>query len=71
MPVVVGGIIPVADAERLREAGVAGVYTPKDFDINKIMGEIVELVGERAGTAAARLSTPESRRSRVRATMER
>jgi (2R)-ethylmalonyl-CoA mutase len=53
VPVVVGGIIPVADAERLREAGVAGVYTPKDFDVNKIMGEIVTLVGERAGAAAA------------------
>jgi ethylmalonyl-CoA mutase len=52
VPVVVGGIIPVADAERLREGGVAGVYTPKDFDINKIMGEIVELVGQRAGTGA-------------------
>jgi (2R)-ethylmalonyl-CoA mutase len=53
IPVVVGGIIPVADAERLRAAGVAGVYTPKDFDVNKIMGEIVELVGERAGAGAA------------------
>ena len=52
VPVVVGGIIPVADAERLREAGVAGVYTPKDFDINKIMGEIVALVGKRAGAGA-------------------
>jgi (2R)-ethylmalonyl-CoA mutase len=53
VPVVVGGIIPVADAERLREAGVAGVYTPKDFDVNRIMGEIVELVGQRAGARAA------------------
>jgi len=53
VPVVVGGIIPVADAERLREAGVAGVYTPKDFDVNRIMGEIVVLVGERAGAGAA------------------
>jgi (2R)-ethylmalonyl-CoA mutase len=53
VPVVVGGIIPVADAESLREAGVAGVYTPKDFDVNKIMGEIVELVGQRAGAGAA------------------
>ncbi|HET7455460.1 MAG TPA: protein meaA [Solirubrobacterales bacterium] len=53
VPVVVGGIIPVADAERLREAGVAGVYTPKDFDVNKIMGEIVELVRQRAGAGAA------------------
>jgi (2R)-ethylmalonyl-CoA mutase len=52
VPVVVGGIIPVADAERLREAGVAGVYTPKDFDVNRIMGEIVELVGQRARAVA-------------------
>ncbi|HEX6456737.1 MAG TPA: protein meaA [Solirubrobacterales bacterium] len=53
VPVVVGGIIPKADAERLREAGVAGVYTPKDFDVNQIMGEIVDLVGQRAGAGAA------------------
>jgi (2R)-ethylmalonyl-CoA mutase len=53
VPVVVGGIIPVADAERLREAGVAGVYTPKDFDVNRIMGEIVELVGQRSSAGAA------------------
>ncbi|MDX6626010.1 MAG: ethylmalonyl-CoA mutase [Solirubrobacterales bacterium] len=54
VPVVVGGIIPRADAERLREAGVAGIYTPRDFDVNRIMGEIVALVGERstAGTPA-------------------
>jgi (2R)-ethylmalonyl-CoA mutase len=51
--VVVGGIIPAADAERLREEGVAGVYTPKDFDINRIMGEIVDLVARRADSAAA------------------
>ncbi|HEX6206150.1 MAG TPA: methylmalonyl-CoA mutase family protein [Solirubrobacterales bacterium] len=53
VPVVVGGIIPVADAERLRAAGVAGVYTPKDFDVNRIMGDIVELIGQRAGAGAA------------------
>ena len=53
VPVVVGGIIPTAHAERLREAGVAGVYTPRDFDINQIMGEIVELVAQRSGDAAA------------------
>jgi ethylmalonyl-CoA mutase len=53
IPVVVGGIIPVADVQRLRDAGVAGVYTPKDFDVNKIMGDIVELVGQRAGAGAA------------------
>jgi ethylmalonyl-CoA mutase len=53
VPVVVGGIIPVADAERLRKAGVAGVYTPKDFDVNKIMGEIVELVRRRRSRLSA------------------
>jgi (2R)-ethylmalonyl-CoA mutase len=53
IPVVVGGIIPTADAKRLRDQGVAGVYTPKDFDLNQIMAEIVELVGARAGAGAA------------------
>ena len=48
VPVVVGGIIPEADAKRLRDAGVAGVYTPKDFDLNRIMIEIVELVAARS-----------------------
>ena len=47
IPVVVGGIIPVADAQRLRDGGVAGVYTPKDFDVNQIMSEIVD-PGQRA-----------------------
>jgi (2R)-ethylmalonyl-CoA mutase len=46
IPVVVGGIIPAADAAAMREAGVAGVYTPKDFEINRIMGEIADLVAE-------------------------
>jgi ethylmalonyl-CoA mutase len=52
VPVVVGGIIPAPDAAALREAGVAGVYTPKDFDINRIMGDIVELVAQRNGVEA-------------------
>jgi (2R)-ethylmalonyl-CoA mutase len=46
VPVVVGGIIPPDDARVLTEAGVARVYTPKDFDLNRIMGEIAELVAE-------------------------
>jgi (2R)-ethylmalonyl-CoA mutase len=50
-PVVVGGIIPPPDAEALLEAGVARVYTPKDFDLNRIMGDIVELVAERNGVS--------------------
>ena len=43
-PVIVGGIIPPADAKRLADAGVARVYTPKDFDLNRIMVDIAELV---------------------------
>jgi (2R)-ethylmalonyl-CoA mutase len=55
VPVVVGGIIPDADAVRLREAGVAAVYTPKDWDLNQMMRDIVGLVAERHGaTAGAR-----------------
>jgi len=51
-PVIVGGIIPEADAASLREAGVAAVYTPKDFDINRIMRDVVALVAEHNGIAA-------------------
>jgi (2R)-ethylmalonyl-CoA mutase len=52
-PVVVGGIIPEADVEALRAAGVAAVYTPKDFDLTRIMRDIVALVAERHGAGAA------------------
>jgi len=48
IPVVVGGIIPEDDAAKLRAAGVARVYTPKDFDLNAIFGEIAQLVAESA-----------------------
>jgi ethylmalonyl-CoA mutase len=44
-PVVVGGIIPDADVEELKRAGVAAVYTPKDFDLQRIMHDIVVLAG--------------------------
>ncbi len=44
VPVVVGGIIPAEDAARLEAAGVARVYTPKDFDLTQIMREILEVV---------------------------
>ena len=44
VPVVVGGIVPEEDAARLREAGVARIYTPKDYDLTRIMGELVELI---------------------------
>jgi (2R)-ethylmalonyl-CoA mutase len=53
VPVVVGGIIPRADEEALVAAGVARVYTPKDFEISRIMGDIVRLVAERHNVAAA------------------
>src|SRR5262249_47845764 len=44
VPVVVGGIIPPEDAQALQQAGVAAVYTPKDFDLNRIMADIVRIV---------------------------
>jgi (2R)-ethylmalonyl-CoA mutase len=50
-PLVVGGIIPEEDAEALRHIGVAAVYTPKDFDLNRIMMDIVALVDPQAAAA--------------------
>ena len=44
IPLVVGGIIPEDDAARLRAMGVAAVYTPKDFELNLIMLDIVGIV---------------------------
>jgi (2R)-ethylmalonyl-CoA mutase len=44
VPVIVGGIIPDSDAARLREAGVAAVYTPKDFGLTEIMDGIVDQI---------------------------
>jgi (2R)-ethylmalonyl-CoA mutase len=52
VPVVVGGIIPPADEVALLDAGVARVYTPKDFEVTRIMGDIVSLVAERNGVVA-------------------
>ena len=51
IPVVVGGIIPEADATRLRAAGVAQVYTPKDFELNTIMRDIITLADPKAVAA--------------------
>jgi ethylmalonyl-CoA mutase len=47
VPLVVGGIIPPEDAAELEKAGVAAVYTPKDFELNRIMADVVRIV-ERA-----------------------
>ena len=43
VPVVVGGIIPPQDAVALKEAGVAGIYTPKDFELNRIMSDLCRI----------------------------
>jgi ethylmalonyl-CoA mutase len=53
IPVVVGGIIPEADIGPLKAAGVAAVYTPKDFELTRIMRDVVGLVAERNGVSAA------------------
>ena len=51
IPVIAGGIIPEDDARELRALGVAKVYTPKDFELNKIMADIVTLVDPRSVAA--------------------
>jgi (2R)-ethylmalonyl-CoA mutase len=51
MPVVVGGIIPPEDAAAMEKSGVAAVYTPKDFELNRIMSDVVRIV-ERANGAS-------------------
>ncbi len=50
-PVIVGGIIPDEDADRLRSMGVSRVYTPKDFELNTIMNDIVTLADPKAVAA--------------------
>ena len=44
IPVIVGGIVPRADAETLRSMGVAAIYTPKDFGLTEIMADIVAVI---------------------------
>jgi ethylmalonyl-CoA mutase len=63
VPVVVGGIIPESDAAALREAGVAAVYTPKDWDLNAMMRGIVALVGEQPDDSGAARSGETGRRA--------
>jgi (2R)-ethylmalonyl-CoA mutase len=52
VPVVVGGIIPPHDASALKQAGVAAIYTPKDFELNRIMSDLVRIVETASGAAA-------------------
>ena len=44
VPIVLGGIIPPEDAEKLKGLGVASVYTPDDFDVTRMIGEMADLV---------------------------
>jgi (2R)-ethylmalonyl-CoA mutase len=48
IPVVVGGIIPHEDSHVLKQLGIARIYTPKDFDLNVIMNDLVDLMEKRA-----------------------
>jgi (2R)-ethylmalonyl-CoA mutase len=52
VPVVAGGIIPAQDAAALTKAGIAAVYTPKDYDLTAIIADIVEIVDKGAREAA-------------------
>ena len=56
VPVVVGGIIPREDADKLLALGVRAVYTPKDFNLNAIMADMVDVIRE--GNGLARLGLP-------------
>jgi ethylmalonyl-CoA mutase len=63
VPVVVGGIIPEADAAALREEGVAAVYTPKHWDLNAMMRDIVALVGDKPDDSGGARSGEGGRRA--------
>ena len=53
LPVIIGGIIPDEDVRILKQLGVAAVFTPKDFELNTMMDEIVRLIGRHTSEAAA------------------
>jgi len=53
VPVVAGGIIPPEDAAELEKAGVAAVYTPKDFELNRIMTDLVRIVERKSEPSEA------------------
>jgi methylmalonyl-CoA mutase cobalamin-binding domain/chain len=57
VPLVVGGIIPPDDADKLKNLGVAAVFTPKDFQLNAIMRDIVRLVDRSAEAAGFKVSS--------------
>jgi (2R)-ethylmalonyl-CoA mutase len=49
IPVIVGGIIPMRDAETLKDRGVAAVFTPKDFDLAVVMSEVLNVIRRSKG----------------------
>jgi (2R)-ethylmalonyl-CoA mutase len=66
IPVVVGGIIPPEDAKALEAMGVARVYTPKDYALNAIVGDVVDLVHRRLNRLIGQASVPgESKRAQT------
>src|SRR5690606_36915827 len=62
IPVVVGGIIPPEDAAELEKAGIAAVYTPKHYKLNRILFDVVAIIERANGTAdTCRLDPPTPR----------
>jgi (2R)-ethylmalonyl-CoA mutase len=49
VPLIVGGIIPEEDAEKLRAQGVSAVYTPRDYDVHRVIREMVEIAARAHG----------------------
>ena len=47
IPVIIGGIIPEADTKNLYRLGISRVYTPKDFDLNRIISDVISLTENR------------------------
>ena len=46
VPVILGGIIPEQDARTLTEAGIAAVFTPKDYDLAVVMTKVLDVIRE-------------------------
>ncbi|MFQ6170091.1 protein meaA [Oryzobacter sp. R7] len=61
VPVIVGGIIPESDAARLKELGVAEVFTPKDFGLTEIMARFVDVIRESRGLPLVSAGQPAAR----------
>ena len=57
IPVVLGGIVPDADVDTLRDLGVRAVFTPKDFDLLSVMDRILDVIGAPASETAARAAS--------------